>query len=310
MADFATENVFLTIVYFVIPSAIALWIYDHIIPGEKRDWGSSIVVYACYGVLLYAISWALLQLFRPVWPPSMIALPQFQASIDYRFLVLGCLVVPVCAGLIAALVPKLGARSLKKLSHGLILHPEPTDWDFVFAQRKEPFFLLFHLKDGTMIGGYYEADSYVTTYPQPQQIYVQAAYKPLLEGWEEVPGTKGCLISRDECTYIELFEVKSGADTVVNAQTRRDIWLKRMQAIKRRWLRLFRSTVSSETTIQIRHGKGVVDQCNASLNPSHPERSEVPSLIQVSKEEETQTQGKVETQRPPETSPKETDQTQ
>ena len=47
----------------------------------------------------------------------------------------------------------------------------------LFFDKRKPIFILFHLKDGRMIGGYFGPDSYATAYPGEGDIYVQAVCK-------------------------------------------------------------------------------------------------------------------------------------
>lgn len=205
MSEIATADAFLFLVYFAIPSFIAIRVHDSFVPSDKREWGSMAVVLACYGFLIYSLYQMVRVILDLFWPAYFVPFPLFKISIDYRFIFVGCLLLPLVVGALHGIVPKVIASKLKKFSRGLILHSEPTAWDFVFAQRK-PFYILFATKSGKLIGGYYGQKSFVTSYPQPSQIYLEEAWIPESTGWKQTVRTAGLLISLDECHYVEFFE--------------------------------------------------------------------------------------------------------
>ena len=86
--------------------------------------------------------------------------------------------------------------------------PYPTAWDYFFDKR-ELTFLLIHLLDGKMIGGYYGPNSYAGDFPNDGDIYLEAVYSVDDDGkfCDPVENTKGLLIRRDQYSYIEFFNV-------------------------------------------------------------------------------------------------------
>ena len=54
--------------------------------------------------------------------------------------------------------------------------PFPTAWDYYFDKRN-PSWVLVHLKDGTLIGGLFGDDSYATSFPTDGDIYLEKVAK-------------------------------------------------------------------------------------------------------------------------------------
>ena len=51
-------------------------------------------------------------------------------------------------------------------------HPIKMPWDFVFKQRQW-YWVIVELKDGTKVGGKYAEHSFTSSYPAPEQIYLE-----------------------------------------------------------------------------------------------------------------------------------------
>jgi len=113
-------------------------------------------------------------------------------------------VIPALLGYIGSRLTK--ASWLRKLIRTQ-RHPTPTGWDYVFQQPKS-YWILFHLTSGKLIGGYYDDTGFVSSYPQPQEIYVSQFWRVSDDGkfLEKVDRTAGGIIKAEEWTFIELFE--------------------------------------------------------------------------------------------------------
>ena len=85
--------------------------------------------------------------------------------------------------------------------------PYVTAWDYFFNMRVKCF-IIFHLNDGTMIGGYYGNKSYSCSYPRNGDIYIQSVIKINKDGTfgEIIEGSKGLLITKEEYKFVELFQ--------------------------------------------------------------------------------------------------------
>lgn len=56
---------------------------------------------------------------------------------------------------------------------GEVVHPSPTGWDWFFGQAPRRNWILFHMKSGEVVGGFYGERSSASSYPTPQQVYVE-----------------------------------------------------------------------------------------------------------------------------------------
>ena len=69
--------------------------------------------------------------------------------------------------------------------------------------------MLIHLNNGRIIGGLYGPDSFVSSYPEEEDVYLQEIWKIDEEGrfMEKIPDSKGLLINHDAIEYIEFFDI-------------------------------------------------------------------------------------------------------
>lgn len=81
----------------------------------------------------------------------------------------------------------------------------PTAWDKVF-QTTGPCFVRVLNGEGRWIGGYYGPHSYASSYPEPQQLYLERVFDMADDGafGEELPGTSGVLV---DCAGIQLLHL-------------------------------------------------------------------------------------------------------
>jgi hypothetical protein len=94
-----------------------------------------------------------------------------------------------------------------KLLRQYLQQPYATPWDYYF-DRREDAFMLIHLNNGHLVAGYWGLGSYASAYPDQGDLYLSAVYSVDAKGkiGNPIASTKGLLITRDEYTYIELFE--------------------------------------------------------------------------------------------------------
>jgi hypothetical protein len=85
-----------------------------------------------------------------------------------------------------------------------LVTPHPTAWDNFFA-RRETCWMIFHLKSGATIGGHYGIGSHASSFPNEADVYVSEAWRLDEHGrfTEQVDGTMGVLIRREDCELIE-----------------------------------------------------------------------------------------------------------
>lgn len=183
---------------FVLPGLISMHVYRLIMPASSINWSTAILEGLFYSSINFAILFPLIVFIHH---------NQFLANhpIWYGIIGMGILFV---GPIIWPLVYRKIIRS-KKLMKGLQL-PYPTAWDYFFDFRI-PVFVLVHLKNGKMIGGYFGANSYATAFPKDGDIYIETVYKVNDDGIFDtsIELSRGLLIRKEEYTHIELFDIPS-----------------------------------------------------------------------------------------------------
>ena len=97
-----------------------------------------------------------------------------------------------------------------KILKGKLLNPIPKAWDHVFGNGKA-FFVLIDLQKGGLIGGLYIGDSFTSSYPADEDIYLSEVWKISKLGKFQckINGTHGLLISAREIQFMEFFQLNS-----------------------------------------------------------------------------------------------------
>ena len=90
-----------------------------------------------------------------------------------------------------------------------IVHPIPKAWDFFFGLHV-PCFVLARLKNGTLLGGVMGSRSFASSYPSDEDLYLEQLWKVTAQGQfvAPLPHTRGALICRSDCEYIQFIEMR------------------------------------------------------------------------------------------------------
>src|SRR5712691_3773539 len=189
-----TLETFVLFLALVWPGLLAVNVYRLIVPGPRFEWKDAVLQGFFFTVINYVVTFPI-ALF--VANPDNVNQPVKYWS----RLVTVLLVAPV-------VLPFLWTWLLRRKWMGrLVQSPYPTPWDWYFS-RRHPAFLLIHLKDGSLVGGYWGEGSYASSYPDQGDIYLSSVYKVNSQGVFGAPidDTDGLLIRKDEYTFIELFK--------------------------------------------------------------------------------------------------------
>lgn len=107
-----------------------------------------------------------------------------------------------------------------------LIIPYRSASDFFFSKRSTCF-VVVHLKNGSMIGGWLGETSYVTTYPESGDLYLSATVRLTADAelGAPVPSSLGVLVRRDEYTHLELHtdQPLEDASTTASVQYPTDI---------------------------------------------------------------------------------------
>jgi len=180
---------------FFVPGFISIKVYNLLYPSEQKN---------ASAFLLEAIGYSSLNFAVLFWLIIIIHSGNFYN--DHR---IGYL---ICLFLILFIVPLLWPILFFKISdwgpfEKYIISPIQKPWDYVFRKR-EAFWVIIHLKDGRKIGGRYDEDSFSSSYPSKEQIYLEEVWKLDKDGKfkEPIKRSKGVIVLGEEILAIEFFE--------------------------------------------------------------------------------------------------------
>jgi hypothetical protein len=131
--------------------------------------------------------------------PFVVLLAPKQPWIFYGVLVVTLVVLP-------GLWPFITKWCLKKLfEYDIIMNQSRNSWDAAF-QRREPLFVIVHLKDGRRIGGYFGERSFAGLYPSSSHLYLEQLWSLNPEGRfdKPIPGSRGLILRPDDYHLVEL----------------------------------------------------------------------------------------------------------
>ena len=180
---------------FFIPGFISIKIYDLLVPGEKRDFTKSLFEVIGYSALNFAaFSWLIIIIHAK-------ELYDLQPKLYFMVLFLILFIAPILWPIIV-----LRLLTWKPIAK-FVIHPIQKPWDYIFG-KKESFWMIVHLKDGRKIGGRYDTNSFASSYPADEQIYLEEVWKLDEKGKfiETIDRTKGILILSKDISSIELFQ--------------------------------------------------------------------------------------------------------
>jgi hypothetical protein len=173
-------------------------VYRLLMPAKGIEWATAILEALFYSFVNFALCF-----------PVLLGLSSNNFSFLHTHLFLfwfGVLIVLLVCPLLWPFLFVAAIRS-KWLMKRLQL-PYPTAWDAFFDCRR-PCFLLVHLNDGSMVGGYFGDGSYAGAFPNDGDLYINAVYELDEDGHfgKPVPDTRGVLLRKEDYAYIEVFDI-------------------------------------------------------------------------------------------------------
>jgi hypothetical protein len=195
MNAFENVNSFALFLVWFIPGFISITVYDLLIAGEKREFTKSIFQVIAFSTLNFVVlSWLILINYKCVTYENHLFC--FVLSVALVFLIFPAIWSILWVWLIR-----------QKWMAKKIVHPVKRPWDWFFG-KKESVWVIVTLKDGRKIGGIYGGSSYVSSYPLPEQIYLEVIWKLDEYGsfLSPVEQTKGVIILGGDISTIEFFK--------------------------------------------------------------------------------------------------------
>lgn len=211
--NFLTPATLTLFLFFVVPGFVSIKVYDLLVPSEQRNFGNSIIEVIGFSII-NLLPWSLI-LALMNWLPGQrvinvrsvvneVSSLRFDLLPEEYAVLIGALFVSPALLTFVFFLSLSSPRFRKFVS---LPRQHPTGWDHFF-NPKEPCWILFHLKNEQKVGAYYGSKSSASVFPHVQQVYVEELYEVNKEGkWGDkpYPGTKGAIITREDCNVIELF---------------------------------------------------------------------------------------------------------
>lgn len=181
--DFTTDKLFFFILLF-LPGFVFIKTYSQVVVNKNHDFSKEWYEAVAWGCIFSGTTYFIHHLipFDIIW-------------------ILGTLVAPFASPFIIKMA----------LTHPFIanyvISPVPTSWDYVFGGRK-PYWVILHLKDGRNIGGVYGENSFTSSFPNSQDIYLEEVWQLNENNFfiNPIERTNGILMKMEEIASIEFFE--------------------------------------------------------------------------------------------------------
>lgn len=96
--------------------------------------------------------------------------------------------------------------------------PTPRAWDFAFA-GVEPTFVRLLTSDGKWLGGWYGENSFVSSFPEPREIFIERAHEIKPDGTfgRKQPGSNGLYVRCDDIRAVEIVDRRFAVEKEMRA---------------------------------------------------------------------------------------------
>lgn len=187
----------LLFITFVVPGFISLKAYELLTPRAPKKSADQLIDAVAYSSANYAL------LFWPIFAVEKSSLEVNHPHLYTIFYVMVLLVAPI---LWAVLVRWL---RLSKRVQAALPHPTEKPWDYVFS-KNAPYWVIVTLKDGKQIAGKYDSESFASSSPAPEQIYLEETWVLNADGGFERPrvNTAGVMIIGPDITSLEFIHLR------------------------------------------------------------------------------------------------------
>ena len=194
-------NKLVLFIAFVIPGFVSLKTYDLLLPSSYQDSAKRLVDAIAYSCINYAL------LLWPIFLIETSTLRSRHPLIYDTFYAYVLLFAPV---LWAVIFKRLRETSFVQRA---LPHPTARPWDYVFSQRRL-YWLIVTLKDGKQISGRFGLQSFASSAPEPEHLYLEETWVLNADGGFERPRTDsgGIIILTPDIATIEFFNMTYGGD--------------------------------------------------------------------------------------------------
>lgn len=189
----------LLFVAFVVPGFISLKTYELLFPRALKSSADQLIDAVAYSSINYALL---------LWPIYEVETHGIRASHPTAYILFYVFVLLIAPISWACLLRKI--RTTKFVQRAMP-HPTAKPWDYVFGQQK-PYWVVVTLKDGRQIAGRYAEESFASSPPAAEQLYLQEAWVLNSDGGFERPrvDSAGIMILAPDIVTVEFFKITSG----------------------------------------------------------------------------------------------------
>jgi hypothetical protein len=164
MADILNIDKIWLFLLFFIPGFISIKIWNLLVPRERIDFSKSFLEVIAYSALNFAaLSWLIFIIHTNDFPKNHI----FWYAVFVVFIIF---LMPLIWPIIFFNIFKC------KFIAKYITSPYQKPWDYVFS-RRESHWIIVHLKDGRSISGRYDVNSFASSAPAEEQIYLEEVWQ-------------------------------------------------------------------------------------------------------------------------------------
>ena len=179
---------FTILFFFVLPGYLSCTMWRLFFPGRTTRVSDHLISIVVFGLANYIlVGWWLL-------------------SISHTIRQFWQVIVFIIVFIIAPLVWPYIVRTLVNITwvSKRIVHPTPKAWDYFFGRHVECF-VLVRLKSGPLLGGVMSSESFASSYPSDEDLYLEQVWRITQSGefMNPLPDSRGALVSRSECEYIQ-----------------------------------------------------------------------------------------------------------
>lgn len=190
--DIWDGNKFALFIGFVVPGFIAIKVYELLSPSSQPDSSKQLIDAVSYSCLNYAIL---------LWPIFLVESGGIKSSHPQLYILFYMAVLFLSPVLIV-----FAWKFLRETEwvQKFVPHPTQKPWDYVFGQRRT-YWVIVTLKNGEKIAGMYGPDSFASSAPSEEQIYLEEQWILNRDGGFErkAEQTLGIIILSSEIRSVE-----------------------------------------------------------------------------------------------------------
>lgn len=177
---------------FMIPGFISIKVYELLFPTQAINYGEKIIDALAYSCINYALL---------MWPIIAVEQSTLRQSLPNIYAIFYLFVLFIAPALWVLAWKWIRERDYFQ---AMVPHPTQKPWDFVFGQRKT-YWIVVTLKDGRKIAGMYGINSFASSAPAEEQLYMEQEWILNDEDGFERPAeqTAGVIILASEIVSVE-----------------------------------------------------------------------------------------------------------